>query len=63
MCPTALHDCDVWDYEWFCSPTPVVYTLVGWGLFHYEVWRGFVVTILWFLSFLLFAGVAMRIRK
>ena len=35
----------------------------GWGLSHMEVWRGFLVTIGWFLLFLIVAGFALRLRK
>ena len=35
----------------------------GWGLSDMEVWRGFLVTIGWFLLFLIVAGFALRLRK
>lgn len=36
---------------------------IGWTLTEYEVWRGFLVTIAWFIFLLCVAGIGLRLRK
>ena len=46
---------------------PVIITclflLIGWGLSELAVWRGFVMTIGWFLVFVILATVGLRVRR